>query len=92
MPNYFLNTLGVCVIGKKCGEGHYPAKESGTCERCHQACNGCTGPYTNNCIECKTNYHKLLDNCIPNKCLQDEYMHGDDEQCKSIYIYIYIYI
>ena len=94
--NYYLNSEYKCVRSSECGvETHYANEIKRTCEMCSSSCKGgCTGGDNFSCFECNNNFIRgPLGNCIPIECNAGEYLDINNSGiCKSIYLYIYIYI
>ncbi|XP_032146778.1 proprotein convertase subtilisin/kexin type 5 isoform X1 [Sapajus apella] len=53
---------GSCV--RQCGPGFYGDQEMGECERCHQACETCTGPGRDECSSCPEGLQPLRGMCV----------------------------
>ena len=50
---------GVSTCVPQCSDNEYIVEDSSgeySCERCHDDCNGCTGPTRADCIECRSFY------------------------------------
>ncbi|CAD8156620.1 unnamed protein product [Paramecium pentaurelia] len=56
---------------------------SNTCANCHDLCDSCYGPNSNQCLSCKSSQHRYLNNntCV---CQSNYYDGGINNNCQSI--------
>ena len=90
---YYLTTEKKCVTSSECGLNEFPNSENRVCDKCTQACKGCSGKTDYDCTKCNNDY--VLSNqanCIISTCINFDEYKDIAGKCKSnIYIYIYMY-
>lgn len=52
-----------------CTQGYYFSEGSGTCEQCHSECLTCSGPGSNNCIDCPAGKYRVTTGKVNDKTL-----------------------
>jgi hypothetical protein len=75
-------TATSCV--RECDDGYFGDCNSGTCMRCHEACERCIDATNANCPRCNIKYFKSDNLCVaPNNCKFGTYADEEKRECVS---------
>ena len=85
-------SMGFC----QCQKGFYLDTKSKTCKKCHEYCDGCTGPSTFDCVKCKS-YRPRWNGDCKTDCGDIEYPYNltyvfsgmPENTCKSCFDFYY---
>lgn len=79
---FYNKTVTHCV--KECDDGYFGDCNSGTCMRCHEACEKCIDATNANCPRCNNKFFKSDNLCVlPNNCKFGTFADQEKRECVS---------